>query len=275
MTQASRFHDNVAYTDVAFSEVFSSVHLDGVDAGSLDALKAYASTPNAMTVEIPTGIAWIQGRWYKNDAVVTMTIEAADASYTRYDRIVLRTTVTGSPGNIQLAVLKGTAAASPVPPDLTTTAATWEIPICKVTVTAALAAVTDALITDERANLPSGSLGYILDGGGVELTTGSKGYIQVPFKCKVTGWTIMADVEGSIVVDVKAGISTTWPASTLSTASVAGAEKPTLSSKKIAHNLALTEWPASAAQYTIIEFVIDSCTTITRATLQLHFVRLN
>lgn len=92
MTQTSRFHDVTSNTDVHFAETFSSVHLDGVDAGSLNALKVYASTPNAMTVEVPTGIAWVQGRWYKNDAVVTKTIEAADASYTRYDRIVLRST---------------------------------------------------------------------------------------------------------------------------------------------------------------------------------------
>jgi len=275
MTQTSRFHDVTSNTDVHFAETFSSVHLDGVDAGSLNALKAYASTPNAMTVEIPTGIAWVQGRWYHNDAVVTMTIEAADASYTRYDRIVLRSTVAGSPGSIVLAVLKGTAAASPTLPALTQGAAVWEIPLCYVTVTAELAAIASTDITDERKNLPSGSLGYVIDGGGVEITDGSKGFIQVPFSCKITGWTIMADADAAIVVDIKSEAISTWPADSTSTASIAGTDKPTLSSKKIARSFALTGWTTTVAEGTLIEFVVDSCTTITRATVQLHFVRTN
>ena len=276
MTQTSRFHDVTSNTDVMFAETFSSVRLDGVDAGStLNSLKAYANTPNAMNVLIPTGIAWVQGRWYKNDAPVTMTIEAADASYTRYDLIVLRSTVAGSPGSIVLAVLKGTAAASPVEPTLTQTAGVWEIPICKVTVTAALAAIADSDITDQRKNIPGGSFGYVIDGGGVEITDASKGFIQIPFSCKITGWTVLADADGSIVVDIKSVLPATWPADSTSTASIAGTDKPTLSSKKIAKSVALTGWTTAVAEGTLIEFVVDSCTTITRATVQLHFVRTN
>ena len=77
MTVYSRFHDNVAYTDVQWAETFNSVHLDGVDAGLYNGLKVYANTPNAMNVLVPTGRAWVQGRWYYSDAVQTMTIEAA------------------------------------------------------------------------------------------------------------------------------------------------------------------------------------------------------
>jgi hypothetical protein len=275
MTQTSRFHDVTSNTDVHFAETFSSVHLDGVDAGSLNALKAYAATPNAMTVLIPTGIAWVQGRWYKNDAVVTMTIDPADATYTRYDRIVLRSTVAGSPGSIVLTVIKGTAAAAPVLPDLTQTAGVWDIPLCYVNVTATLAAVTDAHIFDQRKNLPSGSLGYVIDGGGVEITDGSKGFIQVPFSCKITGWTVLADADASIVVDIKSQAVAAWPADSTSTASIAGTDKPTLSGKKIARSFALTGWTTAVAEGDIIEFNVDSCTTITRATVQLHFVRTN
>jgi hypothetical protein len=228
-----------------------------------------------MNVLIPTGIAWVQGRWYKNDAVVTMTIDAADATYTRYDLIVLRSTVAGSPGSIVLAVLKGTAAASPVEPTLTQSAGVWEIPIAKVTVTAALPAIADTDITDTRRNIPGGSFGYVIDGGGVEITDGSKGFIQVPFSCKITGWTILADADASMVVDIKSVLPATWPADSTSTASIAGTDKPTLSSKKIAKSVALTGWTTAVAEGTLIEFVVDSCTTITRATVQLHFVRTN
>lgn len=275
MTQISRFHDVTSNTDVNFAETFSSVHLDGVDAGSLNALKACANTPNAMNVLVPTGLAWVQGRWFKSDAIVTMTIEAADATYTRYDRIVLRTTVAGSPGTVRLAVVKGTAAAAPTVPVLTQGASIWEIPICKVTVTAALAAIADVNITDERKNLPSGSLGYVIDGGGVAIATGSKGFIQVPFSCKITGWTILADQSASMVVDIKAQTVATWPATSTTTASIAGSDKPTLATKKINKSVALTGWTTAVSEGDLLEFNVDSCATITRATVQLHFVRTN
>ena len=274
MTVYSRFHDNVAYTDVQWAETFNSVHLDGVDAGLYNGLKVYEATPNAMTVKVPTGRAWVQGRWYYSDAIQTMTIDAADATHTRYDRIVLRSTVAGSPGNLALAVLKGTPAASPALPALTQTSAVWEIPIATVTVTANLAAITSAQITDARKNLASGSMGYVIDGGGVAIGTGSKGFIQVPFSCTLIGWTLLADADASMVIDVKSQTVATWPADSTSTASIAASDKPTLSSKKIARGIC-TGWTVAIAEGDILEFNVDSCATITRATIQLHFVRTN
>ena len=274
MTVYSRFHDNVAYTDVQWAETFNSVHLDGVDAGLYNGLKVYANTPNAMNVLVPTGRAWVQGRWYYSDAVQTMTIEAADATYTRYDRIVLRSTVAGSPGNIAVAVLKGTAAASPALPALTQTSAVWEIPLATITVTAALAAVATGNITDTRKNLASGSLGYVIDGGGVAINTGSKGFIQVPFSCTLIGWTLLTDADASMVIDVKSQTVATWPADSTSTVSIAASDKPTVSSKKIARGYC-TGWTVAVAEGDILEFNVDSCAIITRATLQLNFVRTN
>ena len=275
MTQTSRFHDAVAYTDVAFSEVFSSVHLDGIDAGSLNALVVTATGSNGMNVYVNTGIAWVQGRWHKNDASVTFTLGAAHASYTRYDVVVLRTTVAGSPGNVSLAVLAGTPASSPTVPTLTQTASVWEIPIAKITVTANLAVISQTDITDMRKNLASGSIGYVIDGGGVAITTGSKGFVQVPFSCKLIGWTILADASASMVVDVKSQTVATWPATSTTTASIAGSDKPTLSTKKIARSFAMTGWTTTVNEGDLLEFNVDSCATITRATVQLHFVRTN
>ena len=268
-------HDNVAYTDTQFAEVFNSVHLDGVDSGLYNGLKVYQNTPAAMNVLVPTGRAWVQGRWYKNDAIITQTITAADATYARIDTVVLRLTVAGSPGNISIAVLTGTPASSPTATAVTQTAATWEIPIAYVAVGANVATIVLANITDARKNLPSGSFGYVLDGGGIALTTGSKGFIQVPFSCTLIGWTLMADQQGSIVVDVKGQASPTWPNTSTTTASIAGSDLPTLTAQKIAKSVLMTGWTQAATEGSLIEFYINSASTITRATLQLHFVRTN
>ena len=277
MTQTSRMHDNVAYTDTQFAEVFNSVHLDGVDLGLYNGLKVYQNTPAAMNVLVPTGRAWVQGRWYKNDAIVTATITAADATYARIDTIVLRLTVAGSPGNIQIAVLAGTPASSPTATALTQTAATWEIPLAFVTVGANVATIVTANITDARKNLASGSLGYVIDGGGIAVTTGSKGFMQIPFSCTIIGWTLIADQQGSAVVDVKSQLlaTTAWPATTTTTTTITGSDLPTLAAQKAARSFAMTGWTQAVAEGTLLEFNVNSATTVLRLTLQLHFVRTN
>jgi hypothetical protein len=271
MAEFSRFHAAVAYSDTLFAETFSTVHLDGVDGSTLNSLAVTATT--GLTVSIDTGIAWMQGRWYQNSAALTLTADAADGSYPRYDRIVLRWT-TGSPGTINLAILKGTAAASPVLPALTQTSSVWEIPISTLNITAGLATIIAANIIDARRNLSSGSLGYVIDGGGSAITTGSKGYMQVPFSCVLIGWTLIGNADDSMVVDVKSAVIAAWPADSITTASIAASDKPTLSGKQIARGIC-TGWTAAVAEGTILEFVVDSCATTSRATVQLHFVRTN
>lgn len=112
-------------------------------------------------------------------------------------------------------------------------------------------------------NLPSSSsvtikdtFGITVDGGVVVLTTGTKGYRYIEQDCTITGWHLQADVSGDVVFDVKrSGVS------------IAGTEKPTLTAQQTNSDLALTTWTTSLVAGDIIEFVIDSASTITRATL--------
>lgn len=271
MAQTSRFHAVTPNSDTDFAETFSTVHLDGVDGSSFNSLAVTATT--GLTVSIDTGIAWVQGRWYNNSTAITLTSDAANGSNPRYDRVVLKWT-TGSPGNIVLALLKGTAAASPTLPALTQSSDKWEIPIATLNITAGLATIVAANIIDARRNLYSGSIGYVIDGGGSAITTGSKGFVQVPFACNLVGWTLIADADNSMVIDVKSATIASWPADAITTSTIAASDKPTLSGKQIAKGLC-TGWTQAVAEGDILEFVVDSCAVIARATLQLHFVRTN
>jgi hypothetical protein len=150
----------------------------------------------------------------------------------------------------------------------------WEIPIATLNITAGLATIVAANIIDARRNLASGSIGYVIDGGGAAIGTGSKGFVQVPFACTLVGWTLIADADNSMVIDVKSATISTWPADAITTASIAASDKPTLSGKQIARGVC-TGWTAVVAEGDILEFVVDSCAVIARATLQLHFVRTN
>src|ERR1700719_4495880 len=43
---------------------------------------------------------------------------------------------------------------------------------------------------------------FVIDGGGVAITTGQKGQVHVPFAASIFGWRVIADQSGSIAVDI-------------------------------------------------------------------------
>jgi len=123
------------------------------------------------------------------------------------------------------------------------------------------------------ADLPSaisaGSIGITIEGEGSVITTGSKGYIYVPFACTITSATLLADQAGSIVVDVKKCAYGSFP----STASITASAAPTLSSEQNSQDTTLTGWTTSVSAGDVIEFEVVSVATITRATLILKVTK--
>lgn len=102
---------------------------------------------------------------------------------------------------------------------------------------------------------------WVIDGGGSAITTGSKYGSRIPSDCKITGWHIYADISGSIVLDVWKDVEANYPPTVADT--IAGTEKPTLSSAIKASDTSLssmtTTW--SAGDYVYIN--VDSATTVT------------
>lgn len=106
------------------------------------------------------------------------------------------------------------------------------------------------------------------DPAGPVLGTGVKAYVEVPFACTVTGWTLLADASGSIVIDVWKDTLGNFPPTDAD--SIAGSELPTLSGAQTAQDLSLTTWTVSVAAGSILAFNIDSCTGIRAVTLSLR-----
>lgn len=112
------------------------------------------------------------------------------------------------------------------------------------------------------------TLNFVIDGGGSVITTGKKGVIVLDGDYTVTGWTIIADQSGSIVVDVNRATYANFP----TTASIAGSELPTLSTAQKAEDLTLSSWTTSLSARDVLEFEVDSVTTVTRVTVALRLV---
>lgn len=113
--------------------------------------------------------------------------------------------------------------------------------------------------------------GITIDGLGAAITTGVKGYVEVPFDGTITGWTLLADQTGSIVIDVWKDTYANFPPTVADT--ITGSEKPTISSSNKGQDLSLSTWTTSVTAGDVLGFNVDSCTTITRATLVIRISR--
>lgn len=107
------------------------------------------------------------------------------------------------------------------------------------------------------------AIGISIDGGGIVLSTGSKGYREIPYNCTIVGWTLVSDQTGSIQIDVKKANYAGFP----TTSSIAGSEKPTLSASQKNTDQSLTTWTVSLSQGDILEFYIDSASSVTKIQL--------
>lgn len=122
---------------------------------------------------------------------------------------------------------------------------------------------TTAFVTAAVAAVATGAIGLTVDGAGSVITTGSKGFVTVPFDCTITNWYMAADASGSMVIDVKRSGSSI----------VGGGNKPTLSSQSSA-SAAVSGWTSTAVTTgDIIEFNVDSASTITRNNLVLQVTK--
>ena len=118
----------------------------------------------------------------------------------------------------------------------------------------------------------TGSINFIIDGGGAAITTGVKGDIFPDFDCTVTSWTIVADQVGSIVVDLWQDVYANFPPTVADTMTTG--EKPTLASALANQDLSLNTgagWAIAAGN--AIRFNVDSATTVTRVTVVLNITR--
>lgn len=113
--------------------------------------------------------------------------------------------------------------------------------------------------------IPVSSFGITIDGGGSAITTGVKGFISVPYACTINSWDIFADQSGSIVIDVWKDTYANFPPTVADT--IAGSEKPTLSSAQKNQDLTLSTWTTAVTAGDTIGYNVDSATTVTRVTV--------
>lgn len=117
------------------------------------------------------------------------------------------------------------------------------------------------------------SLVWVIDGGGSAITTGVKGDLPVPFDCVLTGYTILADQSGSIVVDVWNDTLGNFPPTDADSLVGTGGTEITISGDTDANDDTLTGWDTALTGGTTLRFNVDSISSIERVTILLKVRR--
>jgi hypothetical protein len=112
------------------------------------------------------------------------------------------------------------------------------------------------------------TFGVSANNGASVLPIGVLGYKIMPYACTITGWSISADVSGSIQFDIwkKAGAIPTVSDTIMG----GGSTKPYLTSQQLNSSSTVTGWTVSVAAGDVIGFYIDSAVMVKRATLTIY-----
>jgi hypothetical protein len=116
-----------------------------------------------------------------------------------------------------------------------------------------------------------GTLEFLIDGVGAPVTTGVKGDMRVDFACTVTGWALMADQAGSVVVDVWKDALINFPPTVAD--SITASAKPALAGADHASSTTLTGWVTTVNAGDVFRFNVSSAATVQRVTLALTLQR--
>lgn len=134
------------YLAEQFAAYFASFIGNGVFGSSMQQLEVVAN--NDMTTNVLSGQAWINGWWYRNTDVYTLSHSVADGILSRIDVVVLRWD--HSARDMYLAVIEGTPSANPVKPAIVRNADYYDLQLCEVSIPAGSIRITQAQITDTR-----------------------------------------------------------------------------------------------------------------------------
>lgn len=182
MAQTSWPFEAVDTTETQYSRLLRHIGQGVIGAPGDNNLSVFADS-SGMNVKVRVvnslSQAVVRGHMYQSTAQETLTIQASESN-PRIDSVVL--TLDPSINSIVLAVVKGTASASPVAPTLTQTdSAVYQLRLANVSVAASATTISAGNVTDMRTFLgtvwtstarPSVTAGTI----GLNVTTGKVEY---------------------------------------------------------------------------------------------------
>jgi len=136
------------YDATDFARYFGSLASNGVFWATTTNLKV--SPGSGVNITVAPGSGWINGYSYENTSPLELALETPHGVNTRIDRVVLRLSMPER--RVYSAVITGTPATTPEPPELTRTSDVYELALADVTVPRAAVSLAVGNIADQRTN---------------------------------------------------------------------------------------------------------------------------
>jgi hypothetical protein len=120
------------------------------------------------------------------------------------------------------------------------------------------------------AHTTEGGYELVIDGNGSVITTGVKADLVVLSACTIASVTLLADVSGSIVIDIWRDSYANYPPTVGDT--ICASARPTLSSAIKSYDATLSGWSKLCSKGDVLRFNVVSASTVTRVTVALAVV---
>lgn len=256
-----------AVTEAQWSKMGQAWLSTGVVAGELENLRVYADG-SGMNVKIRPGRAWIKGHLLESDAEVILPVAASHPSLNRWDIVVAEVDWINS--TMGLVVVTGTPASSPSYPPLTTSTTKWQIPLGYIYVAAGATSVSGGNIADARNFCNLIAIPVVIGDGTTAIQPGIKGYLPLRMNGAFFCWDLVADVSGSIVIDVWKSPYSSYPPTSAN--SITGSNKPSLSNQTKNQVLpgGITGWATDFSQEDVFAFNVVSASSVKQVTFTLY-----
>lgn len=121
------------------------------------------------------------------------------------------------------------------------------------------------------ADIDDDAIEFVIDGGGSAITTGVKGFIEIPWNATVNRATVVCDQSGSIVVDIWQDTYANFPPTDAD--SITASAPPTLSTAQASQDSTLTGWTTSLTAGSIVGYNVDSVSTVELCTVSLKVTK--
>ena len=140
----SKNHDRT-YNAEQMSSIFDGLIEDGIyeSIGGAFLVKSYN---DSMQVQVSSGRAWFNHTWSYNDQTIMLTVEDADALYSRIDAVVLEVNADDTVRANSIKIVKGTPASSPMKPELINSEYIHQHPLAYISLKPGVTKITQSMI---------------------------------------------------------------------------------------------------------------------------------
>lgn len=174
---------------------------------------AVAAVQNSMAVTVSDGIGWIANAgqdgvvWWndnesKNGSKLSLTVDAADSTLNRIDRVIVEWKITNYVDYPEIKILKGTPSSTATAPALTNNSTLRQLSLARISIAAGTTALTASMITDER--LDSSVCGLVTESISIDSSTIQAQFSALLSETQEQAAVILAAIEDELA-NIEAG----------------------------------------------------------------------